>query len=298
MARHQIKEPDLPGSGVMRYSGTMNGTGLLRHVEAFRRPVLPGNRLRLFLAEHPVGWILPVHAAMFDGIGAEHRPDSIVMPDVATLRAAARVLSARGLFRWRDEEFDVRSEADDAVVAQLDRGALPRLGIRAAGVHINGVVMRPEGLHLWVARRRDDRPLDPGKLDHLAAGGIPAGLGPAETLVKEAHEEAGIPAALASGAEPVLTLEYTIERSEGLRRDRLYCYDLALPEEFQPAPHDNEVAGFELWPMARALQRVAETDDFKFNVNLALIDLFLRKGLVDPASELGRRLREGLDAGF
>ena len=35
----------------------------------------------------------------------------------------------------------------------------------------------------------------------------------------------------------------------------------------------------------------------KFNVNLVLIDLFLREGLVDPATEEARRLRAGLDPG-
>ena len=36
---------------------------------------------------------------------------------------------------------------------------------------------------------------------------------------------------------------------------------------------------------------------FSSNVNLVLIDLFLREGLVDPGSEEGRRLRAGLDPG-
>jgi hypothetical protein len=40
---------------------------------------------------------------------------------------------------------------------------------------------------------------------------------------------------------------------------------------------------------------VRDTDDFKFNVNLVLIDLFLRLGLF-PADET-RRLREALAAG-
>ena len=44
------------------------------------------------------------------------------------------------------------------------------------------------------------------------------------------------------------------------------------------------------------LRRVRETDDFKFNVNLVLIDLFLRAGLIDPASADGRALRTALDA--
>ena len=37
---------------------------------------------------------------------------------------------------------------------------------------------------------------------------------------------------------------------------------------------------FELWPIARVMQTVRDTDDFKFNVNLVLIDLFRRQGLI------------------
>ena len=63
-----------------------------------------------------------------------------------------------------------------------------------------------------------------------------------------------------------------------MRRDRLHCYDLLLPEEFIPHPVDGEVTGFELWPMRRVFETVRDTDAFKFNVNLVLIDLFRRLG--------------------
>jgi hypothetical protein len=71
-----------------------------------------------------------------------------------------------------------------------------------------------------------------------------------------------------------------MERPEGLRRDVLHCYDLELPEDFVPQAADGEVEAFELWPIARVVEAVHDTDDFKFNVNLVLIDLFLRHGLV------------------
>ena len=73
---------------------------------------------------------------------------------------------------------------------------------------------------------------------------------------------------------------YAMDRPEGLRRDRLYCYDLFLPEGFIPHPADGEVEGFELWPIDRVFEAVRDTDDFKFNVNLVLIDLFIRFGLI------------------
>ena len=54
---------------------------------------------------------------------------------------------------------------------------------------------------------------------------------------------------------------------------------------------------FEFWPATRLLETVRDTDRVKFNVNLVLIDLFLREGLIDPASAEGRALRAGLDQG-
>jgi hypothetical protein len=48
--------------------------------------------------------------------------------------------------------------------------------------------------------------------------------------------------------------------------------------------------------MERVLHQVRETDDFKFNVNLVLIDLFLRLGVIDPHGMEGRALRRALDA--
>ena len=127
------------------------------------------------------------------------------------------------------------------------------------------------------------------------AGGVPAGLTPRETLLKEAEEEAAIPPAWPSRRGSSRRIGYAMERPEGLRRDLLHCYDLDLPESFEPRPVDGEVARFELWPLARALEAVRDTDQFKFNVNLVLIDLFLRLGLVAGSEALA--LRVALDGG-
>lgn len=67
-----------------------------------------------------------------------------------------------------------------------------------------------------------------------------------------------------------------MSRPEGLRRDCLYCYDLILPESFTPRANDGEVESFQLLPIKKVFQQVWDTDDFKFNVNLVLLDLFLR----------------------
>ena len=174
----------------------------------------------------------------------------------------------------------MRATATGPVLGTIDRGSLPALGIEAVGVHLNGLVEREDGLHMWVGRRAMDKKLDPGKLDHIVGGGVPAGLGPDETLVKEAGEEAGLPPALVAQAVHRRVIGYSMDRPEGLRRDRLHCYDLMLPGDFVPHPVDGEVTGFELWPIARVVEAVRDTDDFKFNVNLVLIDLFERLGLL------------------
>ncbi len=270
--------------------------GFLRHIRACQSATLPGERLAFHIGADPVGWVRPALAAALAGFPEiEAGATRITLTAPAALQAIARTLSARGFYRWRNEAFDVRAVADGPVLAVLDRGALPSFGVVSEGVHVNGLVRRADGLHVWIARRSRTKQLDPGKLDHLVAGGIPAGLSPAATLVKEAAEEAAVPEALAGTARRVGMVRYAMERPEGLRRDRLHCYDLALPEDFVPRAADGEVESFELWPVGRALEVVRDTDDFKFNVNLVLIDLFLREGLIGgPAADA---LRAALEDG-
>ncbi len=269
--------------------------GLARHIRACNNADLPGRRIPFRIGEARVGFVLPELAAAMSGCSAVRCADgAVVLDDPAALDPIAAAVAAQGFGRRRREMFDVRpdTDPDGPPLARIDRGALPAFGIAATGVHVNGLVRRADGPWLWVARRAADKALDPNKLDHIVAGGVCAGMTAAETLVKEAEEEAAIPEALAVTAEPVGIISYALERFEGLRRDRLICYDLWLPEDFRPTPTDGEVAAFELWPLERALTTLRETDDFKFNVTLVLIDLFLRLGLVHEPG-----LRKALDAG-
>jgi 8-oxo-dGTP pyrophosphatase MutT (NUDIX family) len=255
--------------------------GYLRHIRACNNATLPGGRLPFRIGAVQVGWVKPEFAARLAMVQqVTTGADGLTLIDGAALPGIARQLAETGCYRWRAEEFDIRAEPDGPVLARLDRGALPTFGVLALGVHVNGLVRRGDGLHIWVARRAANKQLDPSKLDHIVAGGVPAGLTPAETLLKEAEEEAAIPLALAREAVEVARIGYAMERPEGLRRDLLYCYDLDLPNDFVPIPADGEVAMFELWPIERVMQTVRDTDEFKFNVNLVLIDLFQRLRLI------------------
>ena len=268
-------------------------TGFERHVRACNNAGLPGARIPFLVGDQQVGWLSDKMASALEALPSVRRtPGRVILVDPVALPGIARTLSERGLYRWRGETFDVRATPDGPVLSQIDRGALPSFGVQAVGVHVNGLVHRSDGLHLWIARRAKDKLLDPGKFDHIVAGGIAAGFDPAGTLVKEAAEEAAIPAALAATAIHVGIISYAMQRAEGLRRDRLHCYDLVLPGDFIPRPADGEVEAFELWPLNRAFGAVRDSDDFKFNVNLVLIDLFIRQGLIAGAE--AEALRSGL----
>lgn len=255
----------------------------LEHIRACNQARLPGNRLPFFWRHEQIGWVTPEIAHELRSLNAL-TGGSLGITETTALRPLALTLAERDLYTLHHEDFDIRNHAGE-IIGQVDRGAIPILGLAAEGVHLNGLVETPHGPHLWVARRSMDKKLDPGKLDHLVAGGMSAGLTPATTVVKEAEEEAGIPADLAQQAKPVSRIQYAMQRPEGLRRDVLHCYDLILPDTFIPTPNDGEVESFHLLPLAEVYERVRTTNDFKFNVNLVLIDLFLRRGLFPPQDQ-------------
>ena len=60
----------------------------------------------------------------------------------------------------------------------------------------------------------------------------------------------------------------------------LFCYDLEVPRDFVPRNNDGELVAFTLEDAGTVLAKVRDSDDFKFNVNLVLIDFALRHGLV------------------
>ena len=206
-----------------------------------------------------------------------------------------RALSEAGeVGRWRGEDYTVVRRWGDPPVMKLDRGVVPDMGVRGFGVHLNGLVEGPEGLSIWVGKRALDKPTAPGKLDHIVAGGQPHGLGIRENLVKECAEEAAIPAELAAQAVAAGAVAYRCERAEGLRDDVLFCFDLSLPAGFTPVNTDGEVSGFFLWPVDQVIERLRETDDFKFNVALVTIHLLVRRGLIGPDDPDYQTILDGL----
>ena len=182
--------------------------------------------------------------------------------------------------KWRNETFDVMPRWGDKPIFRLDRGAVPFFGTRAYGVHLNGYSRQEGRLFLWIGRRAPDKRVAPNKLDNIVAGGIGNGHGILATLYKEGEEEAAIPAALMAQALPVGAVSYRKATELGIRDDVLFVYDLEMPAGFVPKNSDGEIADFALMPAGEVVERVRRTDDFKFNVNLVILDFALRHGLI------------------
>lgn len=271
---------------------------LLDYIKACQTARLPGDRLAFFIGAHQVGYVKPDLAAALSAREPElELTDRLILAPQAVDRLnghAAALAPGFGL-RMRGELFDIKPNVDAPSLGRIDRGALPGFGVIGCGVHLNGYVMRADGLYLWVARRAAHKKLDGGKLDHIVAGGVNAGLSPREVLVKEAEEEAAMPAELAGRAIERARIAYAMERAEGLRRDYIYCYDVELPEDFTPRPVDGEVESFTLQRAEDVLAALRRGDGFKFNVSLVLIDFFIRHGLIIGAE--AQILQDALNAG-
>lgn len=184
---------------------------------------------------------------------------------------------------WRDELYGVSENFADEAVFVIERAALSYLGLTGYGVHINGYVEQPDGsIHMWIAKRSLNKPTSPGKLDQIAAGGQPHGISLSANVVKECQEEASIPPSLSQQAKPVSAISYWHDLDIGVRPDVVFNYDLRLPADFVPQVNDDEVDSFVCYPMDELLQRLADTQDFKFNSAVVVVDFAIRHGLIAP----------------
>lgn len=264
---------------------------LLERVLACRRRDLSG--LWPFVIEgRRYGWARPETARLLAEAGAAFEvgsdrlglkahldtPAARTQAVDATLREVAR---GGGLEVWRGEQYAVVTEWGEPEALRVERAAAALLGIRAFGVHLNGWVQRPDGPWLWVAERSRTKASDPGKLDHLVAGGQPAGLSVRSNLAKECMEEAGVPPELAARALPMAPFRYLRSTPKGVRDDTLFVYDLKLPLDFAPQAMDGEVESFALMRAADVREHLRRTDDFKLNVGPCLLGFLLRHGVVD-----------------
>lgn len=284
-------------------SGGAGRAGYMRHIRRCNTYDLSGFR-RFIAAGQPVGWVRhasaqrladwPFFEVSADAVTLTDRLDDYAERSEAVAGVAMELAASGEVPALRNEVFPVKTGPTAKPLLEVDRSAVPFFGVVAYGVHLNGFVRSDNRTSLWIGLRSQQLSNEPGKLDNLAAGGQPVGLGFKQNMMKEAAEEAGLPRGLAGQALPVGAISYTRETVGGLKPDILFVYDLALPPDFAPRNTDGEIDGFQLWPVERVLATVREGFAFKFNVNLVLIDFALRHGFIGPEDPDYLALCQGL----
>ena len=202
--------------------------------------------------------------------------------DARLAQIHARLREEGLIVAWRDEPYPLRdrSGGEHGVV---ERAASRFWGLLTLGAHCNGYVIDASGrpTHLWIARRSLTKPTDPGRLDNLIGGGVPAGQSPREALVREGWEEAGLLPQQMAGLVTGGLIDLECDIPEGRQHERLYVFDLALPRDVVPRNVDGEVAEHRLMPVAEALARAA-AGELTTDASLATLDFAVRHGLLEP----------------
>jgi 8-oxo-dGTP pyrophosphatase MutT (NUDIX family) len=224
---------------------------------------------------------------------------------------------------WRDELYPVSDSFYNPPFFLMERAATDLLGVLSYGVHINGILHPDVDVDvdenveknknqqlplMWMARRSKTKSKYPSMLDHIVAGGQPAGLSLMENVIKECEEEAGIPPEIAMpgiNLRPAGVVSYeeatrcvfgdgdaaSSENDDNsfhtISRVVLFNYDLYLPKEFVPKPVDGEVEDFFLWTVDQIKESMTPDfdDPIKPNCYLVIIDYLLRMGYVSPETQ-------------
>ena len=207
--------------------------------------------------------------------------------DARLAQIHARLHAAGLIVAWRDEPYPLR-DRNGGEHGTLERAASRFWGMLTLGAHCNGYVADASGrpTHLWIARRSWTKPTDPGRLDNLIGGGVPAGQSPREAVVREGWEEAGLEPPQMAGLATGGLIDLECDIPEGRQHERLHVFDLALPGGLVPRNVDGEVAEHRLMPVAEALARAA-AGELTTDAALATLDFAVRRRLVEP--EAGAR---------
>lgn len=250
-------------------------------------------RLPFFIADGGLAWLVgSVARAHLPALA--RWPQALQLADGAvtlTLPAAERsdffTLANRRLHRdglvlgWRDETYPVLAQQDGRLLATLERAASRFWGTTTFGAHCNGYVAAADGrpTHLWIARRACSKQTDPGLLDNLVGGGVPQGQTPAECVLREGWEEAGLSPAQMQGLLPGRRFRVARDIPEGFQLEEVSVFDLALPPGLQPVNQDGEVHSVALMPVADALA-CAAAGDMTVDAALVTLDFALRHQLL------------------
>lgn len=178
----------------------------------------------------------------------------------------------------------------------VERYASNLFGIVSRGAHLTAYTKGKDGeLKIWVPKRAAHLFTFPGCLDTTVAGGVAAGEGPFECIVREAEEEASLPEELVrKKAKAVGCITYVGIKDVknggdsgevGLfAPDCVYVFDLELDDGTVCKQNDEEVEKFMLMDV-EDVKNALGRGEFKTNSALVMIDFFLRHGVIKEEEE-------------
>lgn len=175
---------------------------------------------------------------------------------------------------------------------RLERYASTIFGIISRGAHMTCYTISAGEMKIWVPRRSPNLFTYPNCLDTTVAGGVAAGEGPFECVVREAEEEASLSMdfvrknAKAVGCTSYIGLNDVRGGGETglIGPDIMYLYDLELPEDVICKQNDEEVKYFSLMTVDEVKQGLA-AGEFKKNSALVMIEFFVRHGVITAENE-------------
>lgn len=193
--------------------------------------------------------------------------------------------------------FDEAKFGSHKQFALVNRSIAPYLGIDSVGVHLNCYVCHNENANkpivhgVWLAKRAPTKSHHSNYWDPTVAGGQQAKLSLHENIVKEAHEEAGVPSEwLDSNTHQDKTvftdhtsdpLTITTAKPDGscLKRSIYYSFDLQVPIDWIPTAVDGEVSEFKLYSIQELEEELRCGNNIRPAMTSVLLDFMIRHDL-------------------
>lgn len=183
----------------------------------------------------------------------------------------------------------------------MERFAAPLFGILLQGAHMIAYVRSRATENdcgvisgLWIPRRAKHLFSSPNMLDATVAGGIAAGTTALETIIKEAGEEATLPPELVRTrvrSTGLLTYVSSTDAIHGWPGESgllcpgiVYTYEMELPEDVVPKPHDGEVGSYSLMSVGD-VQAALQNNEFKPDAAVVVVDFLIRHGVITAENE-------------
>src|SRR5699024_8211743 len=159
-------------------------------------------------------------------------------------------------------------------IGAIERAAVRPLGLLTSAVHLNA--WSKDG-RLWIARRADHKPTNPGLWDTLVGGLVAADEGLELGLLRESEEEAGLsPTALAEREPLRHCARLHMQLPEGYQVEDLWASDCVLDDRLTPRNQDGEVADIRLACLDEVMALIQD-QRFTKEAQLIIIDSLRRR---------------------